>query len=609
MGSIYTVIAGMALAALSLQPFSEFGLNDTKVIKDQSNHASRTADSLELVKFYHAMNGPNWINSWTLTEPMDSWHGLELDSIGRVIRLRVSQNDLKGEIYDIKLSSLITLVLNGEISGELPDFQGMPNLVVLEIGYSITGTIPNFSGLPELQKINLRHNKLTGTIPNFSGLPQLTHLELQGNNLVGSIPEFSNLINLRLIRANGNELSSPLPKFINSKELHTLDISSNNFMEPVPAFNGLLMLTNVDLAQNMFYGEIPDFQLPELGSLQMQLNNISGTIPDFSGIPSLWDLELGSNPIFSKIPNFSNLSELRFLEIFGCLLYDTIPNFSNLSKLEALYLGNNMLSGKLPNFKNMKNLREIAIQDNGIVGPLPALDSCNMLEVLNLKNNLIESTIPNYGISHPFLKLFRIEENALTFEDLLPAYHDNLDTLTGNEGLFIYAGQDSIFIDTLFWLNEKDTIKFDLAVDDTVTTNSYRWFKDGWPYKTIHGTNELVFDNLEIADEGTYRVVITNSIVKDLTLYSHDITLRVNGTTSVADTDLVDVRIMPNPSNDMACLSTDVDNGFILDVNGTISYILEPNQKCVDVRDFPPGLYYFVVEIGLKKSKIKLVVN
>ncbi|MFB3134079.1 MAG: hypothetical protein ACE10K_16295, partial [Rhodothermales bacterium] len=68
---------------------------------DQSPEATDedlTADSLALVAFYHATDGPNWgTNTNWLTGPVSTWFGVEVNG-DRVTALVLAHDGFSGEI-------------------------------------------------------------------------------------------------------------------------------------------------------------------------------------------------------------------------------------------------------------------------------------------------------------------------------------------------------------------------------------------------------------------------------------------------------------------------------------------------------------------------------
>ncbi len=75
--------------------------------------------------------------------------------------------------------------------------------------------------------------------------------------------------------------------------------------------------------------------------ISLNLNQLTGAIPDFSALPNLQRLSLSENQLTGAIPDFSAL-----------------PNF------ERLYLSNNQLTGAIPDFSALPNLQEFNLSNN-----------------------------------------------------------------------------------------------------------------------------------------------------------------------------------------------------------------------------------------------------
>ena len=120
----------------------------------------------------------------------------------------------------------------------------------------------------------------------------------------------------------------------------------------------------------------------------------------------------------------------------------------------------------------------------------------------------------------PNLSGLVVENNYLTFEYILP----NLST---PQSRYFYANQQQIYKDTTIYKATSETLTIDLLIDDTVTSNIYKWYKNGQLLTTINGNNELVNNNLEYNDRGIYTCQVTNPNAPDLTLYSHNIELNM----------------------------------------------------------------------------------
>ena len=139
-----------------------------------------------LAAFYKATGGPGWKDSenWLTSAHLSDWHGVATDSRGNVTILRLTANNLEGELPPElgSLTSLKKLVLKGNnLRGEIPS----------ELGQ-----------LAHLEELDLSFNGLNGHIPSQLGnLLNLTELNLGDNELSGEIPsELGNLPNLKDLR-------------------------------------------------------------------------------------------------------------------------------------------------------------------------------------------------------------------------------------------------------------------------------------------------------------------------------------------------------------------------------------------------------------------------
>ena len=143
-------------------------------LDDCASGGDADSDRAALVALYDATGGRNWRNNrnWLSNARMWEWQGVTTDGDGRVISLRLSYNQLTGEIPAElgSLSRLRFLVLYGnQLTGEIP----------AELG-----------SLTNLESLWLYDNQLTGEIPaELVRLPNLEWLYLQGNQLVGCIPD------------------------------------------------------------------------------------------------------------------------------------------------------------------------------------------------------------------------------------------------------------------------------------------------------------------------------------------------------------------------------------------------------------------------------------
>ena len=110
---------------------------------------SVATDREVLVAFYNAMDGDNWRNNtnWLSEAPLGKWHGVHTNSNGRVFNVRLTDNQLRGEI-PVELANLPYLASiefhGNQLSGEIPSELGsLSNLESLQLdGNQLTGCIP-----------------------------------------------------------------------------------------------------------------------------------------------------------------------------------------------------------------------------------------------------------------------------------------------------------------------------------------------------------------------------------------------------------------------------------------------------------------------------------
>jgi len=355
-------------------------------------------DSLALVAFYHALDGPNWKNKWDLRHPIRTWYGITTSAGGCVIKLAIHHNDLTGEFpREIgRLANLQTFSVTGKITGELP---------------STIGELTNLQSI-YLQG-NPQGNQLTGHIPVEIGkLTKLVSLNLQGNNLTGSIPvEIGELTNLATLNLSGNDLTGNIPSSIgNLVSLQTIYIQDNHFTGNIPTTIGKLFdLSILYLNNNQLTGTIPTEigQLTELSLLQLDNNSLTGIIPT----------EIG------------RLTKLRSLNLRINQLEGNIPaELGGLPSLSGLILSYNKLSGCFP--QSLSNHCNIiydfsknpdlpndgdfdAFCDNGTGGC--SIASCRTLDSLNLINLYQETNGPNWvnqwDFNQPIKTWYGIETN------------------------------------------------------------------------------------------------------------------------------------------------------------------------------------------------------
>lgn len=245
-----------------------------------------SVDREALIAFYNETGGPDWTNrsNWVSNTPIGTWYGVSADGDGRVVGLRLRDNNLSGSMpADLRhLGELKTMDLGlNRLTGGLPPELGhLLKLAELSLdGNQLTGSIPaELADMVNLVSLNLGANRISGGIPPELGrLGRLKAMHLQENDLTGGIPpELGRLTALETIRLDNNRLSGAVS----------------------PAFGQWTRLTHLGLHDNQLTGTIP----PELGQLtslvgfELHNNQLSGGVPSELGhLTTMRSLHLRNN--------------------------------------------------------------------------------------------------------------------------------------------------------------------------------------------------------------------------------------------------------------------------------------------------------------------------
>ncbi len=302
--------------------------------------------------------------------------------------------------------------------------------------------------------------------------------------------------------------------------------------------NGWITKTNWNSAQpiSTWYGIRTNAQgcvtgidldgTPEFTLSPSNGNNLIGTLPNLN-LPFLQILILSSsaqfgNRLTGSIPNFSSLPNLDYLSLFDNNFTGGLPALTAVPKLSFFSCSNNAINGTIPSY-NLPLLTGLYIDGNQLTGGVPSM-AVPMLTNFRLKNNLLDGAIAPYAAN----VMFECENNSFTFEDLLP----NLPPIVPKT----YAPQAPFGTTRTVNGTVGTALTIDLGIDASITSNVYTWFKGGVFYRTVNGSNKLVFASLVAGDAGNYTCQVTNPSLPSLTLNSRTITLQISACTVTAGT-------------------------------------------------------------------------
>ena len=280
-------------------------------------------DRAALIAFYMATNGPNWKNktNWLTDAPLDKWHGVDVDVLGRVIAINLNGNGLQGAIPQ--------------------EIRELTSLKDLRLGHNQLTDATELGNLTGLTVLMLHYNQLGGNLPATG----LTSLMLGDTQLRGRLPTFSQRTNLQQFWLQGNQITdvSPLANLTTSSDELSLSLSYNQITDISPLAN-LTDLRGLWLKDIQITDISPLANLTNLGSLVLTYNRIM----DISPLANLTNLEgvgLSYNRIMDISP-LANLTNLKTLNIGDNRITDISP-LLNLMALEELDLWGNPLNSEL----------------------------------------------------------------------------------------------------------------------------------------------------------------------------------------------------------------------------------------------------------------------
>ncbi|PHN03939.1 T9SS type A sorting domain-containing protein [Flavilitoribacter nigricans] len=458
-------------------------------------------DSLSLVDFYNSSGGPDWTNSWDLTQPMSSWYGVGLNEDGLVECL-----DLDG-VWDCAYSpdgggnNLVTGPWNFE----------MENLKFLSLANNRLSRTTWFKdNFPELLEFYFSNNQLSTLADDedFYNMPRLKQVRLDRNQLTFEdlLPQTSFIIE-KLTSEGGQFIYGPQARLYRDTViledpgqdlLIDLDIDaaiSNNVYTWYK--DGTIIETNTGNGQFI----IDDIQFSDVGIYRCEVTNLFA--PDLTLETYPIELQVRGNP----------WDQCRLTDSLALVaLYDAAngPQWTN-----SWDLNTPIVSWYGVGFNENGCVASLALPGNGLRGSLPDLNLPN-LSTLDLSGNELRGG--GMFSNLPLLTTLDLSDNRFTFESILP----NLGVSN-----FDYTVQAAVYPDTLLEAYELGNITFDLMIDAAVASNNYKWYRDGQLVHEAVGDNKLVLNELYTFDSGTYTCEITNPNAPGLTLTTGEIELIV----------------------------------------------------------------------------------
>ncbi len=392
-------------------------------------------------------------------------------------------------------------------------------------------------------------------------------------------------------------------------------MSFNQLTGSVPNFNNLPSLEHISFEKNQLSGSLPDFtNLPNLRLITGYENQLTGPTPTFNSTPLLSVVYLNDNQLTGTFPSFSNHPYLNTLRLQHNQITGALPSFNDKPYLEYLFLYDNQLTGSVPSFDSLPMLRYVYLYDNQLTGGVPKSRKLPALERFILDDNQLDGTLEGFEEMTPRF-VFSVRGNALTFEDII----GNLDSISAN-AFFGFGDQDSIGTTDTIVLMQGDHYTIDLQIDDTVTTNTYYWYKDTVLIDSTFGVNEYTISNFQATDAGTYNARVVNSIFTNLyqnyalQLYSRPVTLVDGSPIAIAQRASPSFTLYPNPIKDIFYVDIESTSELVeltvLDVQGRILQQQQTKGQqrlAISLAAQPAGVYFLRLKQGDQVWQEKLL--
>ncbi|KAF8022608.1 hypothetical protein BT93_F0197 [Corymbia citriodora subsp. variegata] len=361
-------------------------------------------------------------NSWNKGVDCCMWEGVTCDGVtGNVIGLNLTCSWLHGALHSN--SSLFLL-------------QHLQNLNLFGNSFAGSSIPPNLSAFTKMTHLNLSRSHFLGAIPSeISRLSKLVSLDLSYNSIESDSVSFLML---------ENSVFTMLIQNLTTVRKLILDDVDMSMISPVSFTNLSSSLTHLSISSCSLTGIFPDivFRLPNLTTLDVSYNSMSGILPKSNWTSPLISLSLKDTSFSGEIPDsIGNMTTLTVLDISGCRFIGFIPSsLGNLNQLTSLSLGVNSFSGiiefeifvKLKNLESLYVSQELNLISKRINYTFPNLEvlrlpSCNLtqfpyflssskrLTYLDLSSNRISGEIPRWfwGVSLDTLETLLLSYNLL----------------------------------------------------------------------------------------------------------------------------------------------------------------------------------------------------
>ena len=460
---------------------------------DPCNSTCQEREQTALLDLYRQTNGHHWRRKkhWGNTSVSHChWDGVVCNSnSGHVIALGLRKNNMEGKWNNSfgHLKHLIGLCLGwNKIKANLQQIWSTlscKHLIRFDVGFNeIDGDVPwqqilQYRGLLKLQLAG--NSKVSGTIHRgISALKNLVILSLTGTQIRGTIPEsFASLRKLWFVGLTALKLQGTLSIFFSMRKLAYLFLSGNNLSGKIP-LNINISLPNIrrlNLQFNNLVGSIPDSvgYLKNLQYINLQGNHLTGNIP--STVRFLYKLEtfiVGRTQLtgFDKGAHFNSKHFVQFIASkatnFNCSFQRLMQalRFTKACLVELNMKGSQLhghLTSELFQFRKLVSIDFTSCQLKGpLSDPVTSILEIQSLTKIILRGNYLKGTIPLSFNNLQKLYIFDLRDNK--------EMHGDLDGLlrTDYKNLIKESGSTEYYCPTLRFIHNGGFVYTDSSYYD-----------------------------------------------------------------------------------------------------------------------------------------------
>ncbi len=359
-----------------------------------------------------------------------------------------------------------------------------------------------------------------------------------------------------------------------------------------------LSLGDMEFEQSTIPKSIGNFS--DMKIMSMRDLGLTGEIPiEVCNLMDLRSFNLSENDLSGTLPECFLSEATTQVNLIDCGLSGDFPFQSFGPNLGITNINGNNFTGDIGLMPDAPGAYGINFSGNQFSGTFDAsvFDKEWLLRVLVNNNNL--SGLANWSGFGDRMAELDVSGNRLNFDDL-----EQVDFADDVE--FYYAPQQVLYKDTSYQLLVGENIS--LSCEAGGTNTNFQWFRNG--EEIIDANNdELVLNNLQIADLGDYHCEATNDNYPLLQLKTGVNSLLV--TSSIKQPKFIELLAFPNPTENRVEIPYDnsIESFSIINFIGQIvkaEIAIEKNKIVVDLSSQFSGQYYLLLQTKSEIFRVKL---